>query len=857
MVAKSEASMPMSRALAKLAVATDVGTAARPCTAAPAMALSSGPPGFGVGVKVKVGMGPPPPESPSRPLVMKPSAARNVLASLPLPLASTEHQHQGSKVNGAVGPPPPPPPAAAAASRTAAAAATDPQFPPATPAGAHQSSSTHHHHNHHNHHNHQHVGLLSSSSSSPLPPCSAVHGGGPSASADFSREIREAARNHPGLPASLLAQLHRPRRPGAPSSAPFAGTSCTTTAMGPPSAGSASAAAGGSAAGVWPMSPRSRARLTASLVNGTAASGAPATLASPPRPPPPPPPAAAAALSPEALAVLLGSPSQPPPSTPAGLLVMRRAGPAAVGAGAALRPTTSHQGGGGGSTTAAAAPAGLSSPSRPQVMPHITVPYKPGSIRLPMGGVPGLTAAVALGGSPSNGASGAASAAGSGTGSPVVPSTAAAAAAAALGPAASEALRPWTAAANGAGALRPTTANPLTHSMPLDTTNTLVVRMPRTATVAPHAASAAAAPPPQSRCGISSSTAGRTATAESRPFARLSAAPGLTSGGGEQDVRQLTAQELRSVVAALAASRPEVAAVLMSRMATPAAAAPVAGGAAADAQNRPVTGLSRRPTAGPVGDDAATADVAVQGPAWDVEYMYGRAVGNVPPANSRTSSRASTRGSLLSGSAISVGIRDPSVYDDKWPRPSTSSGSRPGSRGGAPTGASGPPPGTADGGGGAAAAARVGNSSDIRRPAISAWGSERRTTLRAIPEEAELDGGGEEGAGDGVAAAAVDVDVAAPLRPLQALDPDPELDSAWASIVAANQRPDTGVMRSPSRGIDVFSRPATGAIRITRQAAPMVLVLEDIAASTPEVLERELENLSLEELQALRAKLCT
>ncbi|PNH09813.1 hypothetical protein TSOC_003526, partial [Tetrabaena socialis] len=109
-----------------------------------------------------------------------------------------------------------------------------------------------------------------------------------------------------------------------------------------------------------------------------------------------------------------------------------------------------------------------------------------------------------------------------------------------------------------------------------------------------------------------------------------------------------------------------------------------------------------------------------------------------------------------------------------------------------------------------------------------------------IPEDAELpSGGGTESWGP---------------PPLEQLESDPTLDATWEAIKKSNQRPDTSVM-GPAHGLDVFSRPATGALRLTRQAAPMVLILDDITASTPEVVARELAQMSLGELQALKAKL--
>ncbi|GLI66995.1 hypothetical protein VaNZ11_011092, partial [Volvox africanus] len=905
MVAKSEATMPMSRALSKLAVATDLGTAARPSTAVPLSCPAASAGGIGTtsdsGSGIAGGGGKAGVTSVhGRNLLLKPSAARNVLASLPLPLSNLERQSKktaivttavaaaatvpppatsGAPAAVAAGPstprlPPlpthiPQPPSPQAAAQSAGA-----QLPPATPPTAQQSMSPH---LPHRAPSHSHSAPLSAP---PLPPCGMVqvssgHGGGSGGggSYEISKEFRDAARNHPGLPAGLLAQLHHPRRPGMPISAPFPGTSASVAAAVQPLA---SGGAGGGG-GVRPLSPRSRARLTASLVNGSATASA-AAPAAPPPPSPLPAPAAMAALSPEALAVLFGSPSsQPPPPTAGGLLVMRRAGPVAVGAGAALRPSTAQQSGGSGggsccspassAAVAATAAAGgpprtASGPSRPPVVPHITVPYKPGSIHLPPGGMPGITAAVALGGASGKGPSGPGSAAGSGTGSPVVPSTAGTVAGKASP---SELLRPWTSAGGGgSGTLRPVTANPLTHCMPMDSTATLVVRVPRSATEASNLAQAAAgAHAPPSRAGDGPYFTVRMAAAAARQGA-ITSAPGPalersagaagdgfggSDTGGTKGARQLTAQELRAVVAALAAARPEAAAILLQRSGTAVSAA-----GTGDMQGGPVSGPARRPATRSGGFGANTTDAAAPGAMLDPVFMYGKTDGSLPPgsASSRTSSRATTRGSLLSESAVSfsVSTRDPSVYDDKWPRP-TSGGSRPSSRGATvAAAASATPPGA----GGGAGNSR-GSSNDSKRQAISAWGS-TRLPLQSIPEDAELAGGEEVHSAAAAAATAAASDIPHPLHPLEPLETDPELDAAWASIVAANQRPDTAAARAPSSGLNVFSRPPTGAIRITRQAAPMVLVLEDLTASTPEVLERELENLGLEELQALRTKLC-
>ncbi|GIL67369.1 hypothetical protein Vafri_20772 [Volvox africanus] len=856
-----------------------------------------------------------------RNLLIKPSAARNVLASLPLPLANLERQSKKAASVTAAAPPattvmaaaavppqassgalaaaaagpstprlpplpahiPQPPSPQAVAVAAAVAQSGGAQLPPATPPTAQQSMSPHLQQRAPSHsHSHSHSTPLPPP---PLPPCGMVQmssgpgGGGAAGSNDISKELRDAARNHPGLPAGLLAQLHHPRRPGMPISAPFPGTSTSgsaAAAIQPPASGGA-----GGAGGVRPLSPRSRARLTASLVNGSATASA-AAPAAPPPPPPLPAPAAMASLSPEALAVLFGSPSsQPPPPTAGGLLVMRRAGPVAVGAGAALRPSTAqHSSGSGGgrccspassaaaaATAAAGAPPRTASgpPSRPPVVPHITVPYKPGSIRLPPGGVPGITAAVALGGASGKAPSGPGSAAGSGTGSPVVPSTAGAVAGKASP---SELLRPWTSAGGGAsGTLRPVTANPLTHCMPTDSTATLVVRVPRSATEASNPAQAAGgAPAPPSRAGDGPHSTVRMSVAAARPGAITSApgpaserstsaagdGPGASSTGGTNDARQLTAQELRAVVAALAASRPEAAAILLQRPGTAVSAA-----GTGDMRGRPVSSPARRPATRSGGFEANTMDAAAPGELLDPVSMYGKMDRNLPPGStsSRTSSRATTRGSLLSESAVSfsVSIRDPSVYDDKWPRP-TSGGSRPSSRGTTVAAAASAMPPGAGGGGGGAGNSR-GGSNDSHRQAISAWGS-TKLPLQSIPEDAELAGGEEVHSAAAATTTAAAGDIPHPLHPLEPLESDPELDAAWASIVAANQRPDTAAARAPSSGLNVFSRPPTGAIRITRQAAPMVLVLEDLTASTPEVLERELETLGLEELQALRTKLC-
>ncbi|GLC60443.1 hypothetical protein PLESTB_001613100 [Pleodorina starrii] len=877
MMAKSEASMPMSRALTKLAVATDLGTAARPSTAAPAAAVAGGAgsgssSGGGGGRKTALST------ASGRSLLLKPCAARSVLASLPLPLTGLDHGNKASAVSataaaaaqapaaGAAGPGPPArsgsgsgsavggltvtsgaPPAAAG---TLVSSPSTPRLPPlpihsppppqqaaatAAAAAAQQWTNTHP-----QHHPNQHF----LPTSPPLPPCgmghvspSPAHGQGHGS--EISKELRDAARNHPGLPASLLAQLHHPRRHGTAASAPVAGGAAAASAPPPPPQPCGGAAA--APPNVRPLSPRSRARMTASLVNGA--------QAVPPTPPQQqqqqlaaPPPAVMSGLSPEALAVLLAAPSQPPP-TPGGLLVMRRAGPVAVGAGAALRPSTAQQGSGSAAGTGAAGPVASpgtpAAPSRPPVMPHITMPYKPGSIRLPTGGVPGLTAAVALGASGKT-SSGPGSGGGSSSSSPVVPATAAAAASA------SELLRPWTSVGAASGALRPTTANPLTHSMPTDTSSALVVRVPRSVSETPHTMLPLGGMPPRN----GSLSAGRVASAAksgagaSAPGTAASA-PGAAAGGGDasggggkvQDARQLTAQELRAVVAALAAARPEAAAMLLQRPATAASAA--SAGASSDPLGRPGSSAIRRP---------ATSEAAAQGALWDSLY------GNFPPGSTRSSSRASSRATTWGTLLSAGGVRDPSVYDDKWPRPSSGS-SRPTSRGA--TGASAGAPGSAgssssSGGGGSS----CGGSAASRRPAVSAWGATVRP-LESIPEDTELHGGGEEALGATAAAAAgLDAVVPGPLRPLEPLDPDPELDVAWANIVASNQRPDTAATRAASSGLNVFSRPATGSLRIVRQAAPMVLVVEDITASTPEVLERELETLSLEELQALQAKLC-
>ncbi|GIL85065.1 hypothetical protein Vretimale_9940 [Volvox reticuliferus] len=884
MVAKSEASMPMSRALAKLAVATDLGTAARPSTAVPlsypAGSTATGDRGGGTGGKAALTL------VPGRNLVLKPSAARNVLASLPLPLSNLEGQHKkaatamaaatapppqagsGTLAAAAAGPatprlpplpthipPQPPSPQAAATAAVAAAVAqtAGAQLLPATPPTAQQTIIPHPQQRAHS----------MSLSAPPLPPCgisqvsSGPGGGGAAGSNEISKELRDAARNHPGLPAGLLAQLHHPRRPGMPASAPFLGTSGSQAAAPPPPASGGA----GSAGGIRPLSPRSRARLTASLVNGSVAVSPPLPAA-PPLPPTLPAPAAMAALSPEALEILLGPPSsQPPPPTAGGLLVMRRAGPVA---GTALRPSTAQQSGSSGgvsgpsssSTAAGGPPKTASSPSRPPVVPHITVPYKPGSIRLPPGGVPGITAAVALVAGSGKGPSGPGSAAGSGTGSPAVPSTAGAAAGKASP---SELLRPWTSAGGApSGTLRPVTANPLTHCMPTDSTTTLVVRVPRSATeVSTLMQAAGGVPAPPSRAGDGPAAAAAKPGAATSARGLMSersagAGAGPGAGGGDSgetnDARQLTAQELRAVVAALAAARPEAATILLQRPGTAVSAA-----GTGDMQGRPVSSPARRPATRSGASGANDTDAAATGALWDLGSMYGKADGNPPPgsANSRTSSRATTRGSLLSESAVTfdVSIRDPSVYDDKWPRP-TSGGARPSSRGATAAAAAAAvvPPGAGGGGGNSRS-----GSDKSQRQAISAWGSTRRP-LQSIPEDGELAGGEEV---DSAAAAAATVgDVPDCLQPLEPLESDPILDAAWASIVAANQRPDTAAARAPSSGLNVFSRPPTGAIRITRQAAPMVLVLEDLTASTPEVLERELENLGLEDLQRLRTKLC-
>ncbi len=162
----------------------------------------------------------------------------------------------------------------------------------------------------------------------------------------LSTDLAHAARSHPGLPASLLAQLQR--------SAPAAALNLPANALGR-SPGTPLKATTNSRPPQ--ISPRARAQATSAQTQQH------------PTHPPAIPPAALASLSPEALAVLVGgsgpsSRAQPPASAPAaggaagvaaaaaagqthGTLVLRRAREAgqhlAGSAALALRPPSAHK----------------------------------------------------------------------------------------------------------------------------------------------------------------------------------------------------------------------------------------------------------------------------------------------------------------------------------------------------------------------------------------------------------------------------------------------------------------------------------------------------------------------------------
>ncbi|KAG2494385.1 hypothetical protein HYH03_007439 [Edaphochlamys debaryana] len=464
------------------------------------------------------------------------------------------------------------------------------------------------------------------------------------------------------------------------------------------------------------------------------------------------------------------------------------------------------------------------------------MPYKPGAIRLPPGGVPGITAAVALP-APGSGGSG------------DRPGTAASAT---MPPAAS--LAAWTDPSRpptSAAGPRPVTASPLTHSLSADPSGPVLLRVPQRPETG-AAGGGRAGLPPRSANPRLPPVPGTAASAPGGPVRRFSDV-GLSS--------QLSAEELKQVMAVLAVVRPQTAAALLQRPTT--AGGPAGPGGACVGAGASAVGLLRPATAGPAGRRPGSARAPPAARSTGTAARLGGGVGSlVPPGTAGPAPGGEEGGDTGKEGEGGVVPRPPASGRPPASRPLTRTRSAPAS---APLGA---PPSRAGSSGGRrlpsagaaaeaataaavaataeAAAAGVGIGALGARPGTAApgGGNPLLSSLLPIPEDAELPGGGGLPTAGAVSGWG--------LPPLEPLDPDPQLDKAWAAIVAANQRPDTGALVG---GLDVFSRPPTGAFRLVRQAAPMVLVLDDLAQSTPEVVERELEHMSLDELQALRSQL--